>query len=166
MRYLRAGSSGVLPKPTKLQDLTDMVASQLTVFLGKGVVSTDPRGFVVTSDGAFAFSKIRPSCTDPDEAEPAFVPSMRFGAPVGAERMAVAAAAAEAEAAEGARGAASQNRVGAVAAAGVGVPRGGSLFSTSFASEATAPQETPPAAAPPAGHEHSVPGGAAVMSDL
>ena len=53
--YQRSGSSGVLPKPAKLEELTALLQSKLSFFVGQGVCVVDNEGFIKTPDGTFCF---------------------------------------------------------------------------------------------------------------
>ena len=75
-RYLNAGSSGVLSKPTNPQDVIDLLQCQLSVFLSNGTAVADANGFVTTPDSTFCFCRIKPICFDPDEDIPVFVPGL------------------------------------------------------------------------------------------
>jgi len=78
-KYMAAGSSGVLAKPTKLSDMTSKLQASLQSFLETGIAVTDCRGFVTTPDGRFCYTRITPSCADPDEELPSFTPSEEYG---------------------------------------------------------------------------------------
>jgi len=78
-KYMAAGSSGVLAKPTKLSDMTSKIQASLQSFLELGIAVTDCRGFVTTPDGRFCYTRITPSCADPDEELPSFTPSEEYG---------------------------------------------------------------------------------------
>ena len=96
-KYLAAGSFGVLAKPVKASDVEEMLESKLPSFIARGIAVTDGNGFLTTPDGAFCFTRIKPSCADPDEAVPVFQGSGLSSKPLG--EAAVAQAAAEIKAA-------------------------------------------------------------------
>jgi len=58
-RYFQNGSSGVLPKPTKLTDLTDMLLSELQTFVARGTVVADAEGFFATPDRNFCVARLK-----------------------------------------------------------------------------------------------------------
>jgi CheY-like chemotaxis protein len=55
--YITAGSSGVLPKPTKLDDLTFLLQRQLGDLLNKGLCKLSEGGYITTIDGTFTYAK-------------------------------------------------------------------------------------------------------------
>lgn len=55
--YITSGSSGVLPKPTKLEDLTFLLQRQLGNLLNKGLCKLSEGGYITTIDGKFTYAK-------------------------------------------------------------------------------------------------------------
>ena len=55
--YITSGSSGVLPKPTKLEDLTFLLQRQLGELLNKGLCRLSDDGHITTIDKAFIYGK-------------------------------------------------------------------------------------------------------------
>lgn len=60
-RYLKSGSSGVLPKPTKLEEFMTLLRSRLETFVRQGVATVDSQGCITTPDGNFCFSRVKQS---------------------------------------------------------------------------------------------------------
>ena len=52
------------------------VGCLLQSYLANGTAVSDVHGFVTTPDSTFCFSRIKPSCFDPDEDIPVFVPGL------------------------------------------------------------------------------------------
>jgi len=84
-RYLQSGSSGVLPKPTKLEELTALLQSKLEYFICTKVCVVDDKGFVTTPDGNFCFSHSKQPTDGPHlTATPLFQPSGKGALPLSA----------------------------------------------------------------------------------
>jgi len=67
LMFLEAGSSGVLPKPTKFEDLISIIKKNLGLYLSQGVIKLSGHKLVM-DDGAFQIGKRVPR--DEAEAEP------------------------------------------------------------------------------------------------
>ena len=57
--YIKSGSSGVLPKPTKLDDLVVLLQRQLGEMLYKGMCKMSEDGFITTIDESFTYGRAR-----------------------------------------------------------------------------------------------------------
>jgi CheY-like chemotaxis protein len=57
--YIKSGSSGVLPKPTKLDDLVVLLQRQLGELLYKGMCKMSEDGFITTIDESFTYGRAR-----------------------------------------------------------------------------------------------------------
>ena len=51
--FLESGSSGMLPKPTKLEDFINLIKKNLGIYLSQGLLQLKDESKVVMDDGLF-----------------------------------------------------------------------------------------------------------------